>query len=343
MINTNQPIKHHWVKTLAFMLLFLLPCQLYSQDIGENPFRLKNFDLVYGNSNYNIHDFALSDPYKVVLLTKSDGALFFLLDQNNLCIDSLFFRSAPADIHFWHKQDTLFYQSMFFYKSDYCDLNYKSGIASFSIEQDKLAFNNCIGLDDSYIGKELFQTTENFKVTLLENEKSKSNKIGYAINDKYIVRRNVPVLKGSLVHYFSYAELNKQLYIYDVMENSLSIFKDQKTFETITLENSIAFPDEANSYRSYELLADKGTGQIYLLGSHRSFNGKPSKRNKELTHEQQFLYRLEGKSWKKVDFEIPQYIYKIRIDHNKIFAVFEIAEESGTKRKYLFESIDRIF
>ncbi len=111
---------------MKFIFNFFVLCFLFcanikasSQDTDldsiPNPFKLDNFALVYGNAKFDIHDFETFDKYKILLLTKSNGALFVLLDDNNLAIDTLFFKSAPANIKFWSSNEKFYYQSIFFF------------------------------------------------------------------------------------------------------------------------------------------------------------------------------------------------------------------------------------
>ncbi|MDY0144231.1 MAG: hypothetical protein RBR97_20300 [Bacteroidales bacterium] len=326
-------------------------CQNNDFTSKSNFFKLKNFTLVYGNANFDIHDFFIHNNQKVLLLTKSNGALFYLLDSNNLATDTLFFKSAPANIKFGNNNETFYYQSIFFYKSNLCKLDYKPGVASFYIKNNSLVFNKCLPIDDSYVRDELFQKTENFKVSLLlkENNKRKKKKseneedlyaygnIGFAVNDKYIVKRKAPSLKNTMDTFFPFTEINNKLYVYDVLANSMYKFTDNENYTIDTIQNSIRYNDTINSFVSYNLLSDQGTSDLYLLKSQRIIINRKG-REKQKYKENQVLYILIDNKWVLVNYEIPLFSYKIHIDYKKIYSVFNVEDERGVKRKTLYIS-----
>ena len=320
-------------------------------DTIQNPFQLENFTLIYGNANFDIHDFVIFNHYKVLLLTKSNGALFVLLDNENLAIDTLFFKSAPANIKFWHNNEIFYYESIFFYKSDLCNLDYKPGVASFSIENDRLIFNECFPITDSYVRKELFQTTKSFKLTLIEKEKQDGNQkkrknedslnrisnIGFAVNENYIVKKRTPSLKCTVNTFFPFTENNKKLYVYDILENVLYKFTDENKYTVDVIQNNVLYKDTLNSFVSYNLLSDEGTKELYLLKSQRIPLDKKG-REKQQFRENQALYKLVDHKWEIVNYNIPLYSYKMHIDYKKIYSVFDVTDERGIGRKILYVS-----
>lgn len=326
-----------------------------SMDSISNPFSLQNYTLIYGHSDFDIHDFIVYNNYKVLLLTKSDGAVFVLLDANNIAMDTLFFKSAPANIKFWHHHKTFYYHSIFFYKSDLCDLDYKPGIASFSIEKDKFVFEECTPLDDSYVGDELFQATDNFKITLFEKEQSKKrdrkakksdgsneiSEIGFAVNGKYILQRKSPVLNSTLNTFFPYSEHNGKLFVFDIMENILYQFTDEDNYIIDTIQNNVLYKDTLNSFVSYELISDEGAKELYLLKSQRILLDRKG-REKQQFNEKQELYRLNNNKWEAVNAEIPLFAHKMHIFYKKIYAVFNMTDERGIERKMLYFSKSHI-
>ncbi len=341
-------------KYFVLCFLFFVNLKAYSQDTRldsiYNPFKLNNFTLVYGNANFNIRDFEIFNKYKILLLTKSNGALFVLLDVNNLAIDTLFFKSAPANIKFWLNNGKFYYQSIFFYKSNLCKLDYKPGIASFSIEHDSFVFNECFLIADAYVRKELFQTTKSFKVTLLEEEREKWKKgkgnqeksdeignIGFAVNEKYIVKRRAPSLNSTVNEFFPFSENSGKLYIYDIMENVMYKFTNEDNYVVDTIQNIVLYKDTLNSFVSYNLLSDEGTNELYLLKSQRiKLNRKG--REEQQFEENQLLYKLINNKWEMVNYDIPLYSYKMRIHYKKIYSVFNVKDERGIKRKMLYVS-----
>ncbi len=344
-------------KYTVFCCLLFVHQKINSQvsiDSVSNPFELEKFTLVYGNANFDIYDFAIVNKYKVLLLTKSDGALFVLLNKNNLVINTLFFKSAPANIKFWYNKNTFFYQSIFFYKSNLCNLDYKPGIASFYINNDSLKFKACFPIEDSYIRKELFQATNNFKVTLLEKEKRKKkkrkeddefgeiNNTGFAVNGNYIVKRKIPNLRSSFQTYFPFAEMNNHLYVFDIFENVLYNFENEEDFFKTNLCNNVQYKDTSNSYVSYELLPDNGTNELYLLTSQRVV-AKRKGREKQHFKESQYLYKLFDNKWKLVDYKIPHFSHKMKVDYKKIYTVFDVKDERGISKKVLYISNKHLF
>ena len=350
---------------LAFKYFFL--CLIYfiivSKVIGQNndtiesnPFELNNFNLIYGNAGFDIYDFEIINKYKVLLLTKRDGALFVLLDNYNLIIDTLFLKSAPANIKFWCNNDIFYYQSIFFYKSNFCDLDYKPGIASFYVDNDKLIFKGCYSIDDSYIRDELFLTTKNFKITLLEREKKVKKKeskeninteseidyIGFAINDKYIVKRKNPKFKSIFNTFFPFVENCNKLYVFDIIENVLYKFNNENIYKIDTLKNTVQFRDTLDNFVSYELLSDEGTKEIYLLATQKSKLTRKGRENQQFEINQH-LYKLIEDKWVKINYEIPLFAYKMRIHYKKIYATFSLCDEVGIERKTLYESKSHVF
>lgn len=337
---------------LVFVLIFVwqkASSQIIEMNSTDDPFKLDGFTLIYGNVSYNIYDFDFIKEYKVLLLTKKDGALFVLLNHENLALDNLFIKSAPANIKFWHNEDNFYYQSIFFYKSNICNLNYKPGVASFHISNDSLKFNECFSIEDSYVRKELFQMTKNFKITLLEKEQKRKKKnknndelnkmknIGFSIDGKYIVKRKAPPLSSTLNTFFPYVELNEQLLVFDVINNTLYKFNKKGASIKTVIENNVLYKDTLNSFVSYELISDNSFNELYLLASQRIKHQRKG-REKQTFTENQLLYKLKENKWENTKLSFPRFSYKMHINLKKVYSIFDVEDERGISKKMLYVS-----
>ena len=333
--------------TINFFIISLnVKGQYYDSINSINPFKVKDFDLVYGNSQFDIYDFKVANNYKVLLISKTGEALFILLDKSNLPLDTLSIESAQANIKFWNDNHTFYYSSMFFYKSDLCNLNYKSGVASFTIVDNKLVFQECSILDENYIKDELYQSTNNFKVTLLEKDKKKNEelkKIGFAVNDRLIVKRD-PISQISLTTtYFPFCEANGQLFVFDIVKGVLYSFDLDGSYTTANISGYMLLDNSPGVNYSYELLCDKTFNNLYLIAS-TSFVIKGRGRGKDKIERNQTLYRMENSKWERVIYNIPLYSHKMYIYNKKIYSVFEMNDpETNENRKMLYLSQDFIF
>ncbi len=311
--------------------------------LSQKDLHQQGFSLVYGNHDYDIEDFLLFNIHKVILLKKSNGALFHLLNNNNTRLDSKVFNSAPSGIKFWKEGKRFFYHSMMFYKSALCNLNFKPGIASFNIEDDKIYFNECIAIKNDQelnFHKTLYRK---YKTSILDKshcKKRRKKKSGSScnikinVNGKEILSRTIPGFQSNINSYLPYIELNNHLYILDALNNQFYIITEEFEVQTLSMKTSPLFNDSLNCVDNYELIADQATNKLYLLASRLYMSD--SKRSSSIVKQQQILYQLYQNDWKKLDLKFPALCHKLKIDHTDLYAIFEVLNKHGVARKMLY-------
>lgn len=306
-------------------------------------FLLNGYELIYGNSSYDIYDFHVRYTYKILLTCQEEGlATFLLLGEDNLELDRLPIKSALASINFWNKEGAYFYNPFFFYKSDLCDLDYKTGVASFKVTNKKFEYLGCERLDKKNIRNELFETTENFKITFLDKEKKKKHQLGFAVNDKYIERRKSSDLYDYAPSVFPYAEIQDTLFLFDAESSQLYKFPTNMEYQVIQT-NAISFEKISSfeTFKSFNLVGDDYQNAIYLLANNRTkIPGKGRKKDK--FSENQRLYRLEKGSWELLDFTFPSLIHNLQIVNGSLYVIYEITDDFGVTTKMLYKSTFRI-
>lgn len=313
----------------------------FDDSTSYNSFDVDGFELVYGNSSFDIIDYHVRYTYKVLLVRK-ETATFLLLNGDNLVTDELSIRSPAIEANLWNRGKTYFYNPILFYKSDLCDLDYKSGIASFRVVQDHFEYLDCKVLDKDYIGKEWFEATGDFKITFLDKEKRNKTQIGFAVNDKYIERRKATDIDGFGPSLFPYTQLGDSLVLFDIETHLMYKFGKDIEYKVVQM-NPIQFKPNSNheTFELYQMLSDDITGDLYLLTNQRT--KIPSKGRKKVRFiEDQSLYRFEGNEWVNLNIEIPLHAYTAQIEHGWIYAVFELTDEFNNTNKMLYKSIQRI-
>ncbi|NJL15246.1 MAG: hypothetical protein HC913_21060 [Microscillaceae bacterium] len=243
-----------------YLLLLLdcihLPARLYAQvEVDSLPvlYNLTGYQLIYGNSGYDIDDFNLRNPdFPVLLSQKSGGANFILLDSHHQIISELLVPSGTAKTNFWNDEQYYYYQPMLIYKSDFCPISHKAGIIKLEVVDRQLRFVDCELLDQGYIGKKYFEGTQNFKITYLDYEKKNPDKaeIGIAVNDKSYVRHrysNTDFRSAGVL--FPYVQINKELLFLDILgQDVYKISVENQLVSKEKLQNNPFFADNPDTY-----------------------------------------------------------------------------------------------
>ena len=305
---------------------------------------IPGYRLLYGNAAYRMEDFfILPNSRKLLLLSNAGQAVFMLLDEQHLPIDTLEFASAPANIKFWMDSDSTFsYNSIFFYKSKRCPIDYKSGVAEFAIRHNALVFKRCYPIDKRHSINHTFAQIKNYKVstfTLPAKKRKKYGAIGVEVNGNTIIRHELPQLDSLYAEaLLPFAELNGALYVYDALSHTLHRCQGaEHTYRPLHLEAS-SYSDSTRTY-NYRLLADEQVRRLYLLESHR-VNGERRRRGRLQAELRQRLYSMDtlAMAWKPVDIALPHRVARMRIDNDSVFAIFERPAGNGRTERLLYEA-----
>lgn len=310
-------------------------------DMGE--LSIPGYRLLYGNAAYCMEDFfILPNSRKLLLLSNAGQAVFMLLDEQHLPIDTLEFASAPANIQFWMDSDSTFsYNSIFFYKSKCCPINYKSGVAEFAIRHNALVFKRCFSIDRRHSINHSFAQIKNFKVstfTLPAKKRKRNGVVGVEVNGNTIIRHEL-LHPDSLYAeaLLPFAELNGALYVYDALSHTLHRCQGAEHTYCKVHSEDFNYGDTASVF--YRLLADEQVRRLYLLESHR-VNGERRRRGRLQAELRQRLYTMDtlAMAWKPVDIALPHRVARMRIDNGSVFAIFERPAGNGRTERLLYEA-----
>lgn len=305
---------------------------------------IPSYRLVYGNASYRMEDFfLLPNSHKLLLLSGVGQAIFMLLDEQHLTLDMLEFASAPANIQFWMDSDSTFcYNSIFFYKSKRCPIDYKTGVAEFTIRRNSLMFNRCYPIDKRYSINHSFAQIKKFKVStfaLPANKRKRNGVIGVEVNGSTIIRHELLHVDSLYAEaLFPFSELNGSLYVYDVLSHTLYRCQGvEHTYRHVHLSTS-SQGDSAKTYY-YRLLSDERSERLYLLESYR-VDGENRRRGRLQTQFQQRLYSLDtmAMAWQQVELSLPHRVSQMRIDNGRVFVIFERPVGNGRSERLLYES-----
>lgn len=309
------------------------------QDMSE--LSIPSYRLVYGNASYRMEDFfLLPNSHKLLLLSGVGQAIFMLLDEQHLTLDMLEFASAPANIQFWMDSDSTFcYNSIFFYKSKRCPIDYKTGVAEFSIRRNSLFFNRCYLIDKRHSINHSFAQIKKFKVStfaLPANKRKRNGAIGVEVNGNTIIRHELLHIDSLYAEaLFPFSELNGALYVYDALSHTLHRCQGaEHTYRHVHHSTG----DTARTYY-YRLLSDERSERLYLLESYR-VDGESRRRGRSQTVFQQRLYRLDtlNMTWQQVELSLPHRVSQMRIDNGSVFVIFERPVGNGRSERLLYEA-----
>ncbi len=339
-----KSIKNYY---LLFLLINLnLIVKSYAQvEIDSLPasYSLAGYQLIYGNSGYDIEDFSLKNPdFPVLLSLDAGGANFVLLDNHHQKISELLVPSGTAKTNFWNDEQYYYYQPMLIYKSSLCPISHKAGIIKLEIVNKQLKFVECELLDKDYINKKYFEGTQNFKITYLDDDKKNPDKaeIGIAVNDKYYIRRGYPNTNlrgaGQLI---PYVQINTELLFLDILAQDIyKISVDNKLVSKEKLKNNPFFADIQDTYWGYELMHDEIQNKTYLYGWSKQI--KKLGRNTKIINQERKLWLLEDNSLTEVLDLKHLNIKKIKIRNGFIYASLGILDEdaAGEERFMFYKS-----
>lgn len=319
-----------------------LQAQVEIDSLPES-YKITDYQLIYGNLGYDIDDFNLKNPdFPVLVSIGASGANFILLNKGHQKMSELFIASGTAKVNFWNDEQYYYYQPMLLYKSALCPISHKSGFVRFEVVENQLQFVDCKPLDQSYLGKEYFESTQNFKITYWDKEKKNPKKaeIGIAVNEKYYVRRRYhntqERVSGVL---FPYVQINRDLFFIDILEQDLyKISADNQLISKKKLQNNPFFADTLGNYWGYELLYDAFKNRIYLYGWSRQI--QKSGRNTKINNQERKLWLLqENRLIEKLDLKHLS-VKKIKIRNGFVYGSFGIKDEDlgGKERFMLYKS-----
>jgi hypothetical protein len=330
------------VFNIALIIFLLFVSNLsYSQNekiemiVGdEADFKIQGYNLIYGNSAFNIENVVFYQQYKIILTRTIEGANILLLDNSNSVIDTLLIKCAPANMMLYLDGDTFKYTSIFFYKSDLCPCcDYKPAIASFSVKNGRFIFEKCELVDNSHVKDKIFDKFSNFKVAYLEKEKKrKVAEIGYIINDKQSITYPYPSIKASIGNFFPCSESGKNLLLYNLITNELVSVTSSLETSALKMETSPLFEDMENAYDNYHLVINSVNNKAYLHCTRVLNIGKG--RNKESKSEQK-LYEIVGNKLIDKSAVLPKISSKLLFFDNRLFSIFRMSEGSQSK-KFLY-------
>ena len=312
--------------------------------LGMEELSIPGYRLVYGNVGYHMEDFLLlPNSRKLLLLSSAGQAVFMLLDEQHLPLDTLEFASAPANIQFWMDSDSTFsYNSIFFYKSKHCAIDYKSGVAEFFIGPNTLNFKRCYPIDRRHSVHRTFAQVRNFKVstfTLPAKKRKRNGTIGVEVNGSAIIRHELPQADSLYAEaLLPFAELNGALYVYDALSQTLHRCQGvEHTYRSVHL-NADLHSDTVSAH-SYRLLPDEQAGRLYLLESHR-VGGERRRRGRLQAAVQQRLYSLDtsGMVWQLVELPLPHPASQMRIGNGGVYVIFERPMGNGRSERLLYEA-----
>ena len=204
-------------------------------------------------------------------------------------------------------------------------------------------FKRCYPIDRRHSVHRTFAQVKDFKVSIFAlpaKKRKRSGAIGVEVNGSTIIRHELPQVDSLYAEVLlPFAELNGELYVYDVLSHTLHrCLGPEHTYRPVHLSASPR--SDTTWVSSYRLLPDEHTGRLYLLESY-SVGGERRRRGRLQAELRQRLYSLDASSgtvWQPVELPLPYPVSQMRIANGGVYAIFERPMGNGRTERLLYES-----
>jgi hypothetical protein len=225
------------------LLLVILSNHSKAQSIDDDLF-ITDFELIYGNDQGTIHDMITYGHQKVIVTTEPGNSIAYiiLLSKENLHLDSIAVKCAPAELSLFYDYDKqLFsFKPLFFYKNDFCSLDYEPGLLFFRIDNDVVYPVNCENVGKGNQDSERFYFQSHL-VSFSQVDRRKYSEQTVYIDNKEVINYKIDGKHTfDVIFPFSASVSESNMSIIDIYNKELYQFDKQLNF------NSFKVPDLPN-------------------------------------------------------------------------------------------------